>query len=97
MGSGDHQNGNNIDEDLNEQEEQQAKLIQKEKALRAFALFDEVGKGCVVLEDLQRISEELGEGFTEEQLEEMLVFADRKGEGLLQPKDFVRIARNVNL
>mmetsp|Transcript_12249 Transcript_12249/g.29492 ORF Transcript_12249/g.29492 Transcript_12249/m.29492 type:complete len:130 (+) Transcript_12249:69-458(+) len=93
IGSDDHQNDNNTEEDFQEEEEQQ----QKEKALRAFALFDEVGKGCVVLEDLQRISEELGEGFTEDQLEEMLVFADRKGEGLLQPKNFVRIARQVNL
>ena len=98
MGSDDHQNDNNIEEDLREEEEEQhARLIQKERALKAFALFDEVGKGCVVLEDLQRISEELGEGFTEDQLEEMLVFADRKGEGLLGPKDFFRIARQVNL
>jgi Ca2+-binding EF-hand superfamily protein len=65
--------------------------------MRAFKLFDEVGKGCVVLEDLQRISNDLGEGFTEDELEEMLVFADKKGDGLLQPKDFVRIARQINL
>lgn len=72
-------------------------LLQKEKSKEAFLLFDEAGKGCVVLEDLQRISQELGENYTDEELEEMMVFADKKGDGLLRPKDFARIARQANL
>jgi Ca2+-binding EF-hand superfamily protein len=74
-----------------------SKLIQIENAHKAFGLIDKDEKGVVVLEDLQRVAQELGENFTEEELTEMIELVDRSGDGLLRPKDFVRIARKVNL
>jgi calcium-binding protein CML len=74
-----------------------SKMIQIEKARKAFELIDRDQKGLVVLEDLQRVAQELGEDFSEEELNEMVELVDRSGDGLLRPKDFVRIARKVNL
>lgn len=73
------------------------KSIQIEKSNRAFQLMDEAKKGVVVLEDLQRVCVELGEDMTEEELIEMIDFADSSGEGLLNPKHFFRIAQKTNL
>jgi Ca2+-binding EF-hand superfamily protein len=73
------------------------KIIQMEKANQAFDLIDKDKKGIVVLEDLQRVAQELGEEFSQEELTEMIELADRSGDGLLQSKDFVRIARKIKL
>jgi calcium-binding protein CML len=75
-----------------------AMTIQKEKAHKAFSLIDEAGKGVVVLEDLQRVARDLGEEWTDEELTEMIEFADRKsGEGFITKKHFFKLARRVNL
>eukprot|EP00980_Cylindrotheca_fusiformis_P028675 scaffold22635_cov134-Cylindrotheca_fusiformis.AAC.3 len=71
------------------------KVIQTEKAQKAFDLIDVDDKGVVVLEDLQRLSSELEEDFTEQELEEMIEFADRSGDGMLRLKDFIKIARKL--
>jgi Ca2+-binding EF-hand superfamily protein len=73
------------------------KLVQIEKAQKAFSLFDKDDKGVVVLEDLQRVAQELGEDLTNEELTEMVDLVDRSGDGLLSPNDFVKIAKKVNL
>jgi Ca2+-binding EF-hand superfamily protein len=73
------------------------KLVQIENAHKAFGLIDKDEKGVVVLQDLQRVAQELGEDFTEEELTEMIELVDRDGDGLLRAKDFVRIASKVNL
>jgi Ca2+-binding EF-hand superfamily protein len=72
-------------------------IVQREKALNAFGLFDKDGKGLICLEDLQRVTHELGESMTDEQLQEMLDEVDGSGEGFLNQEDFLRLARNVNL
>ena len=74
-----------------------SKRIQSDKGLEAFELMDKDGKGVVVLEDLQRVAQDLGEDISREELVEMIALADRSGEGLLTPQDFVRVARKVNL
>lgn len=75
-----------------------AMTIQKEKADKAFSLIDEAGKGVVLLEDLQRVTRDLGEEWTDEELAEMIEFADSKsGEGFITPKHFFKLARKVNL
>ena len=54
----------------------------------------------VVVEDLKRVCTELGEDLTEEELIEMVEWADTgssSGEGLLRPKHFFRIAHKSNL
>jgi len=74
------------------------KTIQMDKSDRAFQLMDEAEKGVVVFEDLQRVCLELGEEMTEEELIEMIEFADSSaGDGLLRPKHFFRISHKVNL
>ncbi len=74
------------------------KSIQLEKSNRAFELIDEANKGIIVFEDLQRVCLELGETMTEEELIEMIDYADSSGgDGLLSPKHFFRIACKTNL
>lgn len=73
------------------------KLIQIEKAQKAFNLFDKDHKGVVVLEDLQRVAQDLGEDLTNDELTEMIDLVDKSGDGLLSPKDFAKIAKKVNL
>lgn len=73
------------------------KSIQLSKSKTAFDLIDESKKGVVVIEDLHRVCIELEEEMTEDELIEMIEFADTSGEGLLRPKDFLRIAHKVNL
>lgn len=72
-------------------------IVQREKALKAFGLFDKDGKGLLCLEDLQRVAQELGESMTDEQLQEMLDEVDGSGEGFVDQEDFLRLARTVNL
>jgi Ca2+-binding EF-hand superfamily protein len=74
-----------------------AKILQREKSDKAFALMDGGQKGVIVIEDLQRVAAELGEEFTEDDLQEMMDFVDWSGEGLLTPNHFFQIARQVNL
>ena len=76
------------------------KLIQAEKAHKAFGLIDKDKKGVVVLEDLQRVAQELGgedAELTQDELQEMIDLVDKSGNGFLSTKDFERIARKVNL
>jgi len=73
------------------------KLVQKDKAARAFSLFDTGEKGVVVLEDIQRMAEELEISLTEEEMQEMIDEVDSSGDGLLTLDDFVKIAKKVNL
>lgn len=74
-----------------------SKAIQVDKAYKAFELIDQDGKGVIVVEDLQRVAQELGEEMSAEELQEMIEFADRSGDGLLTAQDISRIARKVNL
>lgn len=74
-----------------------AKTLQREKSDKAFALMDGGQKGVVLIEDLQRVAGDLGEDISEEGLQEMIDFVDSSGEGLLSPRHFFKIARQVNL
>mmetsp|Transcript_16177 Transcript_16177/g.37153 ORF Transcript_16177/g.37153 Transcript_16177/m.37153 type:complete len:138 (+) Transcript_16177:186-599(+) len=71
------------------------KLEQQEKAERAFNLIDKDGKGIICFEDLQRVTAELGENMTDEELEEMIKVANE--DGLVTKKDLYQVARKVNL
>ena len=74
-----------------------SKSIQLDKSNKAFELIDEAQKGVVVIEDLQRVCLELEEPITEEELIEMMEYADPTGEGSLKPKHFFRLAQKMNL
>lgn len=72
---------------------------QQQRAHKVFSLLDEAGKGVVVLHDLQRVAQDMLEGddVNEEDLEEMIWEFGQSGDGLLYPKDILRIARLVGL
>ena len=63
----------------------------REEILRAFALFDEGGKGKIELADLRRVARELGEGLEEEELIAMIEEFDLDGDGGINQEEFVGI------
>ncbi len=74
-----------------------ALAVQRNKASLAFSLIDQDRKGVIVLEDLRRVANELGEEMNDEDLQEMMDEVDQLGEGLLNQEDFMKIARRVKL
>ena len=69
----------------------------REEILKAFRLFDDDGTGKISLKNLKRVSRELGETMTEEQLQEMIDEADRDGDGEINEQEFIRIMKKTNL
>lgn len=63
----------------------------QEEISRAFALFDQDGKGRIDLEDLRRVAHELGEGLQEEELRAMIEEFDIRGEGGISQEEFLGI------
>jgi len=68
-----------------------------EEIRKAFKLFDVDGKGSIGVKDLKRITKELGENMTDEELTEMIEEADRNGDGEVTEDDFIRIMKKTNL
>jgi centrin-1 len=64
---------------------------------QAFSLFDKDADGSVYFEDLKRITEELGENLTEQELLDMIKEADRAKRGAITREDFVRVLRRSGL
>jgi len=63
-----------------------AKIAQRdpdEEIAKAFALFDEAGRGKIGPKDLKRVARELGEALADGELQEMIDEADRDGERLV--------------
>mmetsp|Transcript_123425 Transcript_123425/g.356819 ORF Transcript_123425/g.356819 Transcript_123425/m.356819 type:complete len:175 (+) Transcript_123425:80-604(+) len=58
---------------------------------KIFRLFDDDGTGTISLKNLKRVSKELGETMTEEELREMIERADSNGDGLITAEDFYTI------
>merc|ERR1719395_263316 len=65
----------------------------REEINKVFALFDEDETGKISFKNLKRISQELGESLTDEELNEMIEEADRDGDGLINPDEFYRVMR----
>ena len=59
--------------------------------LKAFRLFDREGSGAVSFAQLKRIAQQIGETISDEELHEMIAEADRKGSGVVDEEDFVKI------
>ena len=62
----------------------------KEQIQASFGLFKDASGG-ITIESLRRISAEIGESLTEEELQEMIQEADRHGNDFVTEDDFVRI------
>merc|ERR1712166_1041117 len=69
----------------------------KEDIIKAFSLFDDDGTGKITMKNLKRVSAELGETLSEDELKEMLVLGDTDGDGEINQDEFVRIMQAVNL
>ncbi|XP_055388675.1 uncharacterized protein LOC129617520 [Condylostylus longicornis] len=65
----------------------------KEEILKLFRLFDEDGNGKISFRNLKKISSEVGENLTDDELQEMIDEADRDGDGVVDFEEFFRIMR----
>nr|QDO16204.1 centrin 2 [Lingulodinium polyedra]QDO16206.1 centrin 2 [Lingulodinium polyedra] len=63
----------------------------REGIYKIFALFDDDKTGGISLKNLKRVSKELGETMTEDELREMIERADSDGDGVITPEDFYNI------
>ncbi|CAI5784410.1 caltractincaltractin-like [Podarcis lilfordi] len=69
----------------------------KEEILKAFRLFDDDATGKISFKNLKRVSKELGENLTDEELQEMIDEADRDGDGEIDEQEFLRIMKKTSL
>merc|ERR1712014_179655 len=58
---------------------------------KIFNLFDDDKTGSISLKNLKRVSKELGETMSEEELREMIERADSNGDGCITAEDFYTI------
>uniref|UniRef100_A0A8C6SFJ3 EF-hand domain-containing protein n=1 Tax=Neogobius melanostomus TaxID=47308 RepID=A0A8C6SFJ3_9GOBI len=61
----------------------------KEENLKSFQKFDVDGTGTISFQNLKRVAEELGENMRDEELQEMIDFADEDGDGEISKKDMM--------
>ena len=69
----------------------------QEEILKAFRLFASDNPAGITFKDLKRVSRELGEKMSDEELQEMIDEADRNGDGVVDEQEFLRIMRKTNL
>ena len=63
----------------------------QEEINRAFDLFDPDHKGMIDIADLRRVTQELGEGIQEEELQAMIEEFDIRGQGGISREEFLGI------
>lgn len=68
----------------------------REGIQRIFNLFDDDKTGAISLKNLKRVSKELGETLTDEELRDMIDRADSKGDGEISFEDFYTIMTKKN-
>ncbi|XP_006769760.1 PREDICTED: centrin-2 [Myotis davidii] len=69
----------------------------KEDILKAFKFFDDDETGTISFDNLKRVSKELGEDMTDEELQDMIDKAACSGEGGVNEEDFLRIMKRTSL
>lgn len=82
---------------LNMMTQKMSEKDSKEEILKAFRLFDDDGTGKISFKNLKRVSRELGENLTDEELQEMIDEADRDGDGEINEQEFLRIMKKTSL
>merc|ERR1712194_508810 len=65
----------------------------REEINKIFALFDEDGTGKISFRNMKRISQEIAETLTDQELQEMIDEADCDGDGLISADEFYRVMR----
>jgi centrin-1 len=69
----------------------------EEQMRQAFRLFDDDNTGRISFKNIKRVSIELGENLTDEELREMIEEADRDGDGEISYEEFVRLMKKTSL
>merc|ERR1711904_746182 len=69
----------------------------KDEILKAFRLFDDDETGKISFKNLKRVTNELGERMTDEELQDMIDEADRDGDGEVNEEESLRIMKKTNL
>lgn len=69
----------------------------RQEFIKAFKLFDQDETGCITLRDLQRVSKELGESLTKDELQEMIDVADKNGDGNIDQHEFLKVMKLTKL
>ena len=65
--------------------------------LKVFRLFDDNGSGNISFKELKRISKELGENLTDQEIQEMIDEGDTDRDGEIGQEEFIRIMQKTNL
>ena len=65
----------------------------REEVEKVFRLFDEERSGFITFRALKRVVGELGEGLSEEEMQEMIDEADRDQDGKISFEEFYRVMR----
>ena len=61
----------------------------KEEINKVFKLFDDDSTGKISFKNLKRVAKELGENMTDDELKEMMDWADKDGDGVLNEDEFI--------
>ncbi|XP_034100615.1 uncharacterized protein LOC117565556 [Drosophila albomicans] len=69
----------------------------KQDLMKAFSFFDDDHSGKISFDNLKRVSIELGENLTDEELQEMIDEADLDGDGEVGRDEFLTVLRKTNL
>ena len=70
---------------------------EKEEILKAFKLFDDDDTGSISLNNIKRVTKELGENLTDDELQEMLDEADHDGDGEINKEEFLKMMQKTTL
>ena len=62
--------------------------------MKVFKLFDVEERGKISFKNLKKISKELGENHTDDEIQEMIDQADRDGDGEVDEDEFFRIMKS---
>ncbi|XP_053211201.1 uncharacterized protein LOC128394854 [Panonychus citri] len=76
------------------------KMMEKDindEIIKAFQLFDLTDSGKIRFEDLKKVSQELGENISDDELREMILEADRDENGYVDKEEFLRIMKKTCL
>ncbi|OHT16324.1 Caltractin [Tritrichomonas foetus] len=64
---------------------------------RAFHLYAEPGSKGITAGDIKRVSLELGENLTEEEIRDIIEEADRDGDGVISLEEFIFVMRKTSM